>query len=61
MKANLILAGVILGSAITHVLPALSIIMIATGGEATRALGAALCLSSSLALGYFHGWNRTRF
>lgn len=52
-------ALVIFASALAHVLPVLSLAMIAAGGEMTRAGGAFLLLSSCLALGFIHGLNGT--
>lgn len=59
MKNKFIIAAVITGSALSHLGPAIGLVLIAVGDETTRALGATLLLVSSLSLGYLHGLNRT--
>lgn len=59
MKNKLLVASVIAISALSHLGPAIGLILIAVGEEITRALGATLLLVSSLSMGYLHGLNRT--
>lgn len=57
MKENITLAAGIIIAAIAHITPAAAIFMIALGDEPIRAIGAGVCLMSSLVLGYVHGKN----
>lgn len=49
----------VIGAALAHVGPAIGILMIAAGDEASRALGAVLLFVCSFGCGYLHGWNKT--
>ena len=59
MKNKLLVASLIAISALSHLGPAIGLVLIAVGDEITRALGATLLLVSSLSMGYLHGLNRT--
>lgn len=59
MKNKLIASTIIVSSALAHITPCFAILMIATGGETTRALGTVALFVSCLSMGYMHGLNRT--
>lgn len=59
MKNKTIALAIALAAAILHLLPATALVMIAGGGEVTRALGACLLLVAGFGLGYIHGQNNS--
>lgn len=61
MKNIAILAAAIIGSALLHMFPVISIAIIVAAGETFRAVGVCMLAVGCLGIGYLHGKHRTNF
>ena len=60
VKATALLTALVVGSALSHILPVLCFAVIGMSSQPlTEVIAAVLLLVSSVAMGYLHGLNRT--